>query len=163
MAERLQQAVDDLDITVRHIRSVIFELQPITSSDASVRRDLLAVAAEQARALGFDPVVRFDGPIDTVADDEVADALVNVMREALTNIGRHAHATRAEVDVSTQDGQVVMDVTDDGIGVAGDGKAGGRGLRNMRDRADRLGGTFTITSPGAGQGAHLSWCVPVPA
>ena len=162
VADRLQQAVDDLDITVRHIRSVIFELQPITSSDASVRRDLLAVATEQGRALGFEPVVRFDGPVDTLADDDIADALVNVVREALTNIGRHAHATRAEVGVSALDGQVTLTVTDDGIGVAGDGKAGGRGLRNMRERAERLDGTFTITSPGAGQGTHLSWCVPVP-
>lgn len=162
VADRLQQAVDDLDITVRHIRSVIFELQPITSSQDSTRRDLLAVAAEQARVLGFDPVVHFDGPVDSVADGALSDGLVNVLREALTNVGRHAEATRVEVDVSVRDGQVVLQVSDDGIGFAGEAGPGGRGLRNMRDRAERLGGTLTVTSPGPGQGTCLSWCVPVP-
>jgi signal transduction histidine kinase len=162
VAERIQQAVDDLDVTVRHIRSVIFELQPITSGDESVRRDLLAVTAEQARALGFDPVIRFDGPVDTAADDLVADCLVNVLREALSNVGRHAQATRAEVDVAVGDGQVRLTVTDDGIGFTGGDHDGGRGMRNMRERAERLGGALTVTSPGAGRGTRLSWCVPVP-
>ena len=164
VADRLQQAVDDLDVTVRHIRSVIFELQPITSSDDSVRRDLLAVASEQARALGFDPVVHFDGPIDTMAVGDVADALLNVLREALTNVGRHAAATHVEVDVSACDGWVTLTVTDDGCGIGFDAtrSAGSRGMRNMAERAEQLGGTCNVTSPGAGQGTRVCWGIPYP-
>jgi signal transduction histidine kinase len=160
VAERIQQAVDDLDVTVRHIRSVIFELQPVTASDQSVRRDLLAVATEETRALGFEPVVRFDGPVDSVVDDKLGEDLVNVLREALSNVARHAKATRVEVDVTAANGQVELSVTDNGVGIGESPPSGGRGLRNMRERAERLGGTVTIAGALSGQGTHVTWRAP---
>jgi signal transduction histidine kinase len=162
VAERVGQAVDDLDVTVRHIRSVIFELQPLTVPGQSVRRDLLAVAGEQARALGFDPVVRFDGAIDTVVDEQLADDLVNVLREALANVARHAEASRVEVEVKAGGGRVELTVADDGVGVGPDLGAGGRGLHNMRERAERLGGTLTVSPAPAGRGTRVRWCVEPP-
>ncbi|HEY8524682.1 MAG TPA: GAF domain-containing sensor histidine kinase [Acidimicrobiales bacterium] len=159
-AERIQQAVDDLDETVRHIRSVIFELQPVTASEQSVRRDLLAVAAEQARVLGFEPVVRFDGPVDAAVDDKLADDLLNTVREALTNVARHAQATRATVEISVKDEQIEVVVIDDGVGIDESRPHGGRGLRNMRERAERLGGTFHIGPAVTGSGTQVTWRVP---
>jgi|RhiMethySRZTD1v2_1073278.scaffolds.fasta_scaffold00968_12 two-component system, NarL family, sensor histidine kinase DevS len=165
VAERIDRAVDDLDMTVRHIRSVIFELQPLPAGDRrSVRRDLLAVAAEQTAALGFDPVVRFDGPIDAAVDDSLADELVKVLREALSNVTRHARAGRVEVDVAVADGQVRLTVTDDGVGLRASGPASsGRGLGNMRTRAERLAGSLDVHEAPTGTGTILRWCVPLDA
>ena len=163
VAERIQQAVDDLDVTVRHIRSVIFELQPVTTSEQSLRRDLLAIASEQTRALGFEPAVRFDGPVDTVVDDELAEDAVNVLREALSNVARHAKATRVEVEVAAVNGQLEITVVDDGVGIGNAPPSEGRGLRNMRERAERLGGSFSIAASPDGRGTYLSWQTPLTA
>ena len=63
--------------------------------------------------MGFDPIVRFDGPVDTLGD--LADHLVAVLREALSNIARHAHASAVEVTVAA--GQTfVLRVKDNGLG-----------------------------------------------
>ncbi|HLM63094.1 MAG TPA: GAF domain-containing protein [Acidimicrobiales bacterium] len=163
VADRIQQAVDDLDITVRHIRSVIFELQPVSASGDSVRRELLAVAIEEARALGFDPVVRFDGPVDTAVDPELSGHLLNTVREALSNIVRHADAQRAEVDVTVSEGSLCLTVTDDGRGIdlAAAAVAGGHGLVNMRNRAESLGGSFRSDLGSGGKGTIITWQVPL--
>jgi signal transduction histidine kinase len=162
VADRIQQAVDDLDITVRHIRSVIFELQP-ASAEGGVRRELLVVAIEEARALGFDPVVRFDGPVDTAVESELAAHLLNTVREALSNIARHARASRAEVDVTVSDGSLGLTVTDDGRGIDPTAAAarGGHGLVNMRERAERLGGSFRAEPAPDGHGTVIVWQVPL--
>jgi signal transduction histidine kinase len=183
VAERIHQAVDDLDETVRHIRSVIFELQPVTASGTSVRRELLAVASEQARPLGFDPVVRFGGPVDTMVDGDLADQLLNIVREALSNVARHAGASHVEVDVTVADARLSLTVTDDGCGIdaaadgagaagatgaagtagaaAPDPSGGGHGLRNMRERAERLGGTFRAEPVPGRAGTVVEWCIPL--
>jgi len=161
---RIQQAVDDLDVTVRHIRSVIFELQPLDVAGRAVRRDVLTVVGEQGRALGFDPVVRFDGPVDAAVDDHVAEHLLNVVREALSNVARHARATRVDLTVIVADDAIELSVTDDGVGLAEteDGQTG-HGLRNMRERAQGLGGTFEVAPVDSGPGTRLRWRVPVSA
>ena len=162
VVERIDRAVDDLDETVRHIRSVIFELQPLPAADRSTRRELLVVAAEQAGPLGFDPVVRFDGPIDTVVDGKLAEDLVNVLREALSNVARHAGATRVEVEMVVDGGELRLSVTDDGVGMAAaPASISGRGLHNMRIRAERRGGSLVVEGAPSGRGTALRWCAPL--
>jgi signal transduction histidine kinase len=177
MSDRIRQAVDDLDVTVRHVRSVIFELQPVTFSDHSVRREVLAVASEQAPALGFDPVVRFDGPIDAALGDAMEEHVVNVIRESLANVARHARATKVQIEVLVDGGHIEVTVTDDGVGlrdgtaVTGDGgprdggstrvPGGGHGLRNLRERAARAGGTFSLGPAPSGRGAQACWRAPL--
>ena len=162
VVERIDRAVDDLDETVRHIRSVIFELQPLPAADRSTRRELLGVAAEQADPLGFDPVVRFDGPIDTVVDGKLAEDLVNVLREALSNVARHAGATRVDVEMVVDGGELRLSVTDDGVGMAAaPTSSSGRGLHNMRIRAERRGGSLVVASAPTGRGTALQWCAPL--
>ncbi len=115
------------------------------------------MATEAAGPLGVDPHVLFDGPVDAVADD-VATELLAVLGEALTNVARHAHARRVDVEVATGK-DVVLRVVDDGRGLPEQLRADGRGMLNMEARASRLGGTFT-TAPGLGSGTVLEWRVP---
>jgi signal transduction histidine kinase len=161
VAERVQNAIDDLDQTVRDIRSAIFELHTTVATSQSTRQDVLNVCSDASRALGFDPVVRFDGPIDTGVDDVVAEHLIAVVREGLSNVARHAHATTAEVRVTARDGSLTVAIEDDGRGLDGP-VAGGRGLANMRSRADQLGGSVVVEPAPDGTGTRLTWTVPLP-
>jgi signal transduction histidine kinase len=158
VVSRLRQAVDDLDDTVRQVRSVIFELHTARLPGRSVRQEVISVCAESARALGYEPVVRFDGPIDTTVEGALGDHLIAVLREALTNVARHANASRAEINLTARDGRLTLIVRDDGVGLR-DPSAGGSGLDNMRHRADALGGEVSLSSRDGG-GAELGWRVP---
>lgn len=155
VANRLLTAIDDLDATVRDVRAAIFELHTARLPGRSVRQELIGLASESARALGFDPVVRFDGPIDTAVDDDLANELFAVVREGLTNVAKHARASTALVWIEVQDGMLSATITDDGVGYSADAAAG-RGVENLRSRAAKLGGTIAIGA-GAGGGTQLVW------
>ncbi len=164
--ERLAQVVGDIDDTIRQIRTSIFQLRgPLVPHTASLRSTLLEVAAEIAEPLGFAPRVSFAGPVDAVVPAAVLDDIVAVVREGLTNVVRHAQASRADVDVSATGAEVTVEVTDDGVGV---GAAERRsGLANLRERAARHGGEFVITSPlpapsETERGTNLRWTIPLP-
>jgi signal transduction histidine kinase len=156
--ERLQHAVDDLDETVREVRSAIFELHTARIPGRSLRQELLGLAGEAARSLGFEPVVRFDGPIDSLTDDDIADHVVAVVREALSNVARHADAATAEVSVTAVDGRLVVLVLDDGRSPGE--PSGGRGLENIVARATKLGGNAALRARGS-TGSELIFEVPL--
>jgi signal transduction histidine kinase len=158
VAERLARAVDDLDETVREVRSSIFELHTARVPGRSLRQEVLAACTDAGRVLGFEPVVHFDGPVDARADDRLADHLLAVLREALSNVTRHARASTAAVDLAATADRIVLTVTDDGVGL--DPAAhGGHGLANMRRRATALGGEVAI-DPGTDAGTRVVWSVP---
>jgi len=160
VARRVTQAVTDLDETIRVIRSTIFSLHAheMDEDALSVRAEVIGICERAAAVLGFTPAVRFNGPIDTLVSEPASEHLLAVLREALSNIARHAHATSAEVDVSADATGIKLTVTDDGAGI----REGGRrsGLANLRERAEQLDGTFT-TAPGATGGTVLEWAVPI--
>ncbi|MGD9999157.1 MAG: GAF domain-containing protein [Ilumatobacteraceae bacterium] len=160
VADRLMTAVDDLDTTVRDVRAAIFELHTVRLPGRSVRQGLVQLCAESARGLGFEPVIRFDGPIDSAVDDALADELFAVVREALTNVAKHAHAHAVEVWARARDSVLTVQITDDGVGYSG-GLGPGRGVENLQARANRLGGTFHIGRSESG-GTSVEWRVPLP-
>jgi signal transduction histidine kinase len=159
VATRIDAAVDEIDSIIRRIRTAIFELQPPHLGGRSLRRETLDVCAEAARGLGFDPEVRFDGPVDTVVTDKIAEHAVAALREMLSNVARHAEARSAEVVIETGGGELSITVSDDGRGI-GDIGAGGRGLANLRARASALGGSMSVTDRNA-RGAVARWAVPI--
>jgi signal transduction histidine kinase len=83
-----------------------------------------------------------------------------VIREAVTNVGRHAGATEASVRLGVDDGLCRLQVTDNGCGIEMSGNNGGFGLPNLQRRAEKLHGTFTIDSLPTG-GTSLTWKVPL--
>ena len=160
LAARLAAAVDDLDDTVRHIRTTIFELQRPVVPGRSVRREVLDLAAEAGDALGFAVATRFDGPVDTTVDDALAEHLLAVTRESLTNAVKHAEARQVDLAVAVEDGTLELVVRDDGVGLAGTPGGGGHGLKNLASRAAQLGGGCEVRDREGG-GCEVRWAVPL--
>jgi signal transduction histidine kinase len=159
-AERVGRAVDDLDETIKIIRSTIFALRAVGDEDgrpATLRRRLVKAVRSASDALGFAPSLLMDGPVDTDVPDETGDQLLAVLAEALSNTVRHAHANRVDVRLTVGTG-ITMAITDNGVGIGGATPSGG--LVNMRSRAELLGGTLDMETPEAG-GTRLIWRVPL--
>ncbi|MGW2747412.1 GAF domain-containing protein [Streptomyces sp. NPDC001450] len=158
--ERVLRAVDDLDETIKIIRSTIFGLRAHEGGAGSgLRARIVRAAGEAAPLLGFAPSVRMEGLLDTDVPGEVADHVVAVLSEALTNMARHAQADRAQVVLRADGHEVSLTVADNGVGIPPGGRRSG--LRNMAERAEQLGGRFEVSSP-VGGGALLTWRVPLP-
>jgi len=156
VGERLDQAVADLDDTIRDIRSTIFQLR--SARRGGVVEQVRALAEEYAEPLGFPPVVRSSGPVDTATGDQVAGELLAVLREALSNVARHAGASLAVVEVSVADGRLELSVVDDGRGLPG--VRDESGLANARRRAVDLGGELVL-GPADDGGTRFVWRVPL--
>ncbi|HEY6533224.1 MAG TPA: PAS domain-containing sensor histidine kinase [Acidimicrobiales bacterium] len=157
VAPRLEGIVDDLDATIREIRTVIFSLQATGSADEGTRVRVLDLIGEAAQNLGFEPRLLLDGPIETV-DEEIVAQLLPSLREALTNVAKHAGASVVDVALTVDDSEVRLVVRDDGAGLGPD-RGTGRGLDNMATRAEVVGGSFRIEA-GDDRGTCVEWSAP---
>lgn len=159
---RLNQAVDELDETIREIRQTIFALhEPIEGPASGLRGRALRETAQSAALLGFEPAIRFVGPVDSLIPPAMADHIVAAMREALTNAAKHAQAQRVDVVIELIDGSAVLVVTDDGVGVDQDGGGRRSGLANLSSRAQDLGGHCALERVDASGGSRLTWQAPL--
>src|SRR5690606_34003764 len=125
---------------------------------AWLRSRILDVVGAATESLGFSPGVRLDGPIDSAVPDSIAEHVIAVLREALSNVARHARASQADIVVQV-DSHVTLTVTDDGVGLPEQGRRSG--LRNLAERAESLGGSFEAARRPEG-GTMLRWQVPLP-
>jgi signal transduction histidine kinase len=159
-AGRVQQAVDELDETISDIRAAIFRLQDRGEAEPpGVQARIAAITEEMTRALGFAPWLRMDGRLDARVPAHVAEEMLAVLREALSNVARHAAARRVDVSVETGS-HLTLTIRDDGRGI---GQPGPRsGLANLADRAGSLGGTLSVAAAEGG-GTEVTWSVPLPA
>ncbi|MFI9202369.1 GAF domain-containing protein [Streptomyces sp. NPDC053048] len=162
-AERVQRAVDDLDETIKIIRSTIFGLRSRETADRhGLRTRVVRAVGEAGTLLGFAPSLRMEGLLDTQVPRAAVDDVVAVLGEALANVARHAHAKSADVAVVNDGRNLLLTVTDNGVGMP-DGPAGRRsGLRNLAERAERHGGRLRLTRPRTG-GTTLTWRIPLAA
>ncbi|WP_329320572.1 sensor histidine kinase [Streptomyces sp. NBC_01262] len=159
--ERLLRAVDDLDETIKIIRSTIFGLRTHDAGPAvqGLRVRTARAIEEAAPALGFTASLRMEGLVDTDVPGNVRDHVVAVLGEALANVGRHAQASSADVSLVVRSGELTLTVADNGVGIPDGGRRSG--LRNLAERAQLLGGELTIDAP-SGSGTRLVWRVPLP-
>jgi signal transduction histidine kinase len=157
VVERIEAAIDDLDVTIRDIRATIFGLHRRPGSD-DLRGQLLDLVAEAGAKLGLVPALAMEGPVDSAVPDRVRPHLVAVLSEALANAARHASATRVDVKVAVKDGEVMVSVQDDGSGLPE--TVHESGLRNLRQRAVDVGGSLELR-PAEGGGTRLIWRAPV--
>jgi two-component system, NarL family, sensor histidine kinase DevS len=156
--ERIHLAIDEIDLTIRDIRSSIFALHTRRDTGESTRDEVAVIVREAARVLGFEPVLRVDGPIDTVVSTEIRAHLLATLREALSNVTKHAHASSVMVDIFVDGSEVCLRVRDNGVGT--ENRGSGSGLDNIRERALANGGSCTVTSPETG-GTQVEWRVRV--
>jgi signal transduction histidine kinase len=153
---RVTGVIDELDETIRDIRQTIFHLTAHTLERASLRRQIVDVVDREEEGLGFAPDVQFNGPVESL-DDERSEHLLAVLREALSNVARHARASRVEVKVDVG-AELILTVTDDGVGMPADAVAGG-GTVNLRQRAGALGGVVEVRAAEP-RGTCVRWSVP---
>jgi signal transduction histidine kinase len=158
-ANSLTRAIDDIDQTIKEIRSTIFGLQgPAVPEYSSLRARIVGVVDQAMHSLGFVPSLRFEGLLDTSVPGRLSDQVVAVLREALSNAARHAHAAGVDVKLSVTPERLTLLVDDDGIGIRNGGRRSG--LRNMEVRAAAYGGRLVV-EPREPFGTHLEWTVPL--
>ncbi|WP_418955581.1 GAF domain-containing protein [Streptomyces tritici] len=163
-ADRIGRAIDDLDATIKIIRSTIFGLRAheVAGTAPQLRSSVVKAVDVAASTLGFAPALRMEGLLDTDVPAEAAEEVVAVIGEALTNVARHAQARHAEVAVVVEEAVLAVTVSDDGIGMRpGVARSG---LRNLTERAERLGGDMSVRArPGGTGGTLLEWRIPLPS
>jgi len=156
--QRLLGHVDSIDATIRRIRTTIFQVKHRGTEDSGLRHQLMTVLGDEQPALGMTAQLEFSGQLDLGVPPALTEDAVAVVREALSNVARHADANSAKVTVDLADEVLTIDVTDDGVGITNTGRSSG--LANMRRRAEDHGGTLELSVPPGG-GTHLRWIASV--
>ncbi|MGW5055659.1 GAF domain-containing protein [Actinokineospora sp. NPDC004072] len=157
--ERISRVVEQLDETVREIRTSIFDLHTAgQDTPAGARRRFMDAITETAADSGITPAVRMSGPVDTLVPPHVTEHAEAVVREAVSNAVRHAAPTAITVTIEA-DQELVIDVVDDGAGLPD--HFARSGLANLEHRATACDGSLTL-APAVPQGTRLTWRVPLP-
>lgn len=156
-AATISAQVGEIDAAIADFRTAIFTLQ--TSNPGSVRHRLLDVANEFAPDLESSPRIAFAGPVDLLVTGLLADDVVAVVRESLSNVAQHARATFTEINVSVSATHVTIVVDDDGIGISAD-PTRASGTANLATRARAHGGVCKIEPRNTG-GTRVRWHVPL--
>jgi len=153
----LQDVVGHLDDAIKQIRVSIFQLQPPHAT--GLRSSVMDVVSEVRPGLGFDPTIDLDGPIDSVCGEDLSRDVTAVVREALTNVAKHAEAHAAHLTLHATTSHLTVTISDDGRGMGQVVRISG--LDNMRRRAeDRSGSMVLAEVPDLG-GTTIVWTVPV--
>ena len=158
-ADRLLAGITDIDAAIAQIRSTIFRLSlPILGADLSLRARAEALMDELEPVLGYRPTLVSEGPLDFGLDDDLVADCEAVLREGITNIARHAHASSANVLIAVTRSDVRIVIADDGRGLGATDRRSG--LANLRRRAEQHGGSLEIET-GPTSGTRLTWTVPL--
>ncbi|WP_433507356.1 GAF domain-containing sensor histidine kinase [Pseudonocardia halophobica] len=155
--DRVRQAVDELDETVREIRTAIFDLHGADQGGGGVRRRLLDTVDEIVAGSAMTPSIRTSGPVDTLVPAELVPHLLAAVREGTTNAVRHSGGRTVTVTLEAG-ADLVLQIVDDGTGMPSD--VARSGLHNLAERAEELGGTLEVRRRPGG-GTRLAWRVPL--
>lgn len=156
-ADRVERAITNLDLAISQIRTAVFALSGTRGRrPETIRHRLIDIVNELGVGFAQTPHLSFAGPVDLVINGSLADEVVAVVREALSNVARHAAAEHVSLNVSVTGADISIEVTDDGIGFTEPQQSSGLG--NLGERARRLGGHFSIRS--ADGHTVLAWSAP---
>jgi signal transduction histidine kinase len=155
---RIEGAVTELDRVIRDLRNYIFGLRPGILADRQLDQALRVLGEEVQERSRVS--VRVDvEPQAASAMSSHSHEIVQLTREALSNVVRHAGASHAWVGLTLDGSAAVLTIADDGTGFNIRGRSSGNGLRNMRERAAALGGPLKISSRN-GKGTRLRVNIP---
>ncbi len=157
-AEKINQAVEDLDRTIKQIRQSIYALTTPENDGVSLRRRVMHEVEGYTALLGTTPSLTFEGPVDSMATDREINQIVAALRELLSNAVRHAQATSVAVALQIIDHHLALTVSDNGVGIPE--SANRSGLENLRRRAESLGGSFEV-SKNLPSGTIAKWMIPL--
>jgi signal transduction histidine kinase len=156
---RLQDAVEEVDRVIRDLRNYIFGLRPGILADRQLDQALQRLCEEFQERTGVITVAEVDPHLAAELASQAGD-VVQLAREALSNVSRHAEAATCRVSLYRDEASGVLEVDDDGRGFDLTRPTGpGHGLRNLRERAERLGGRAEIHST-PGQGTRVRVTIP---
>jgi signal transduction histidine kinase len=148
---QLERAVDRLNAAIADLRGYVLGLRPIGGSDRPLRESLPTLAQHIATNALLDVDVRIDPEAEARLDRAAREAVFYVAADALGNVSRHARARHVVLALRHEDGAVVLEIQDDGVGFQTERAVGGLGLRNIRQRAFNAGARLELESrPGAG-------------
>jgi signal transduction histidine kinase len=159
VAARVEAAVGELDRVILDLRNYIFGLRPGILADRLLDQALRQLGEEVASKSGVTVQVSVDAETAAALSAQ-SHEIVQLTREALSNVTRHAKAGRASVSLVRRRSNAVLTIEDDGIGFDANGSTHGNGLRNMRQRASGLGGELLVTSAAA-RGTRLAVTMPL--
>jgi signal transduction histidine kinase len=159
VARRIEGSVEDIDRAIRDLRNYIFGLRPGILADRQLDQALNELAREFEDRTEVLTIVDVDEEIASELAGRASD-VVQLTREALSNIGKHAEATSCRITLRRSDGGAELEIDDDGIGFDVDGPSHGMGLENLRARVEGLGGALTIVSI-AGEGTTVRAALPL--
>jgi signal transduction histidine kinase len=148
---RIEGAVAEIDRVIRDLRNYIFGLRPGILADRQLAQAIEQLATEFQDRTGVVTVVDVDPEVASELTGKAGD-LIQLVREALSNVGKHAEATTCRVSLHRRDGGAVLEIDDDGRGfdpqavATGPGQGQGQGLPNLRERAAALGGELHLAS-----------------
>ncbi|HEV8024261.1 MAG TPA: ATP-binding protein, partial [Candidatus Nanopelagicales bacterium] len=134
--------------------------EPVEGPNSTLRGRVMRETAQSAASLGFEPAVRFVGPVDSGISDNIGEHLVAALREVLTNAAKHAEASQVDVVVALERDFVVLTATDDGIGLPEEGPARRSGMANIAARAAELGGDCRSERVSPEGGTRVVWRAP---
>jgi signal transduction histidine kinase len=154
---KLDEMSRDADEVIASIRRISAELRPGILDDLGLEAAIEWQAEEFAARTGIRCDV--DAKLDIAVERRQATAVFRIFQEALTNVARHAGATRVRVALGLEGGRLRLEVEDDGVGIPQAAETG-LGLLGMRERARRVGGEWTIrrTEP---RGTVVTLVVPL--
>jgi signal transduction histidine kinase len=156
---RIERSVEELDRVIGDLRNYIFGLRPGILADRQLDQALRDLGDQMKERSREKVEISVDSALAAALSGRSAD-IVQLTREALSNVARHAHASRASVRLERQGKQAVLTVEDDGVGIDAGANSHGHGLRNMRERAEKLGGVLEVDSA-SGRGTRLKVSFPV--
>jgi signal transduction histidine kinase len=158
-AAQVEQSIDNVDAAITQIRTAIFAISGVPTEDgATTRSAIIDIVNELSPLFARTPQISFVGPVDLLVTDALADDVLAVVREALTNVARHASARTVSLRLSVDEQTVEIEVTDDGVGIPESGRRSG--LANLQQRAVNYGGSFTFGSESGV--TRVTWTVPYP-
>jgi signal transduction histidine kinase len=160
--EAMREAVAHIEREIENLRAIITELRPAALDELGLRSAIEGLLDHHRERSGFqiDGELVLPGPSAGAErlDEDLETAVYRLVQEALTNVAKHARASNVRVAIRESDGELLLEVQDDGAGFDPETGSPGFGLAGMRERVSLAGGTLSLDS--GEQGTLVRVCLP---